>query len=124
MNRTGDIVGWILAVLLALAFLSAGAPKLAGNAQMVGVFRQVGLGQWLRYLTGILEVTGGAGVLIPRVRFWAALDLAAVMVGATAANLSVLHMPSAAILTIALLALALVLAWLRRPQAAAARRAA
>src|SRR4051794_31962104 len=29
-------------------------------------FEKVGLGQWFRYLTGLLEVAGGVGLLIPR----------------------------------------------------------
>jgi hypothetical protein len=42
------------------------------------------------------------------------LQIAVVMVGATFANLTVLHLPNMALVTVILLALALVLAWLRR----------
>jgi uncharacterized membrane protein YphA (DoxX/SURF4 family) len=114
-----NILAWTLTILLAIAFTFAGGPKLLSNPQMVREFAQVGLGQWFRYFTGLLELGGAIGLLVPRVRFWAALQIAFVMVGATIANLTVLHVPQAAGLTGVLLALALTLAWLRRPQSGA-----
>jgi putative oxidoreductase len=111
-----NILAWMLTILLAITFTSAGGVKLLNNPAMVQEFAQVGLGQWFRYFTGILEVSGAIGLLIPRVRFWAALEIATVMVGATIANLTVLHLPALAGLTAVLLGLALALAWLRRPQ--------
>lgn len=114
-----NILAWILAVLLAVVFLFAGGVKLFGTRAMVQEFAQIGIGQWFRYLTGVLEVTGAIGMLIPRCRFWAALQIAVVMAGATAANIVVLHLASPARLTIVLLIAALALAWVRRPQAQA-----
>ena len=87
---------------------------------MVQEFAQIGIGQWFRYFTGILEVTGAIGVVIPKYRFGAALQIAVVMVGATAANIWVLRLPPLAGLTTFLLAAALALAWLRRPRGAVA----
>jgi len=72
---------WIVSGLLALAFLGAGGAKLAGAAAMVEIFNKVGLGQWFRYLTGVLEVAGAIGLLISRYAFYAAILLALVMVG-------------------------------------------
>jgi putative oxidoreductase len=111
-----NIAGWILSVVLALVFSLAGGTKLIGVPGMVSEFAQIGIGQWLRYVTGLLEVSGAIGLLIPKVRFWAALQIVAVMVGATGVNLWVLRVPPLAGLTAVLMALALVLAWLRRPQ--------
>jgi putative oxidoreductase len=111
-----NVIGWILAVVLALVFVLAGGVKLIGASGMVTEFAQIGIGQWFRIVTGLVEVSGAIGVLIPRFRFWAALQIAAVMAGATGVNLWVLHVPSLAVLTAILMALALVLAWLRRPQ--------
>jgi uncharacterized membrane protein YphA (DoxX/SURF4 family) len=116
MKTTANILAWILAVLLAAVFLFAGGVKLLGSRAMVQEFTQIGAGQWLRYVTGVLEVSGAIGVLIPKYRFWAALQLAAVMAGATAVNIFVLHVDPLAQLTAVLLAAAVVLAWLRRPQ--------
>jgi len=111
-----NIAGWILAVILALVFTLAGGVKLIGAPAMVAEFAQIGIGQWFRYVTGVLEVSGAIGLRIPKLRFWAALQILAVMVGATGVNLWVLHVPALAGLTAVLMALALALAWLRRPQ--------
>ena len=111
--KTG--VAWVLAILLAIGFLFFGGVKLTSNPAMIREFEQIGFGQWLRYFTGGLEVVGAIGVLIPRFRFCAALQLAIVMAGATLTNLVILHVPPVAGVTTMLMALALALAWLRRP---------
>src|SRR5260370_19318746 len=81
---------WTLSGLAALAFIAAGGGKLAGIPAMVELFDKVGLGQWFRYLTGLLEAAGGVGLLVPRYPFHAARLLAIVMVGAVIAHLTVL----------------------------------
>ena len=111
-----NIFAWVLTIFLLIAFTLAGSVKLLNNPSMVQEFAQIGVGQWFRYFTGILEVSGAIGLLIPRVRFWAALQIAVVMVGATITNIAVLHLPALANLTAVLLVLALGLAWLRRPR--------
>jgi putative oxidoreductase len=111
-------LAWNLPLFLALVFTLAGSAKLMSGRGVVEEFRQIGFGQWLRYFTGILEVSGAIGVLIPKTRFWAALQIAAVMTGATVINLSILKIPALALVTAVLLALALALAWLRPPSSA------
>jgi len=81
---------WTLSGLVSLAFLAAGGAKLAGVPALVEMFDQVGLGQWFRYFTGLLEVVGAIGLLIPRYAFYAAGLLATVMFGAIIAHLAVL----------------------------------
>ena len=51
-----------LSGLVALAFIGAGSTKLAGAAAMVDLFDKVGLGQWFRYFTGVLEVAAPLAV--------------------------------------------------------------
>ena len=109
-----NILTWVITILLAVVFIGAGVPKLMGVQAMVQAFAQYGFGQWLRYLTGVMEICGGVGVLIPKLRFWGALLIACVMVGATLTNLFIVHAPGTAAFTIVLLAMALTLAWLRR----------
>ena len=104
---------WTLSGLAALAFISAGGSKLAGAPVMVEMFDKVGLGQWFRYLTGLLEVAGAIGLLVPRYAFNAARLLAIVMVGAVIAHLSVLGGSFAPALV--LLVLAGIIAYLRKP---------
>ena len=45
--------------------------------------RHIGIGQWFRYLVGVLEIAGAVGVLIPRLSGLAALGLMCLMAGAT-----------------------------------------
>jgi len=110
---------WILSGLLALAFIAAGGGKLAGTAVMVDLFAKVGLGQWFRYFTGLLEVAGGIGLLFPRYAFYAAILLAIVMVGAVVAHVIVLGgSPAPAFM---LLVLSGIIAFLRKPQTSPAK---
>src|ERR1700730_11169947 len=84
-SSTGKIVNvvlWVLQIAAAGMFLMVGFLKLSGNPQLVGLFEAIGLGQWFRYLTGTLEVTGAILLLIPRTSGSGALMLAGVMVGA------------------------------------------
>jgi putative oxidoreductase len=106
-----NVVRWALCVLIAFVFLMAGLGKLIGRRGMVMEFERIGLGQWFRYFTGLLEVTGAIGVLIPRFSRKAALVLATVMAGAIFAHLTVLSSPPT--LPAVLLALTLILTWIR-----------
>ena len=51
------------------------------------IFTDLGTGQWLRYVVGVLEIAGGIGLLVPRLTRLAASCLVALMVGATIAQL-------------------------------------
>jgi putative oxidoreductase len=106
------IPGWILSLLLALIFLAAGSMKLMSRPVMVQEFAQVGLGQWFRYFTGILEVAGAICMLVPPLSRWGAVVLAAVMSGAVVAHLTALH--SSPALPAILLVMVLAATWLRR----------
>lgn len=75
---------WAVRVLLAAAFGYFSYNKLSGAPQTIETFEAVGLGQWLRYLTGALELAGAIGLLIPRLAGLAALGLFGVMIGAVA----------------------------------------
>jgi len=103
---------WFLSALVAVAFIGAGGAKLAGVPLMVEEFAKVGLGQWFRYFTAILEITGAIGLLIPRYAFYAAMLLVAVMAGAIVAHLAVLGGSPAPAVT--LLILSGIIAWLRK----------
>jgi len=106
------IPGWILSLLLALIFLSVGSMKLMSRPVTVQEFAQVGLGQWFRYFTGILEVAGAICILVPPLSRWGAVLLAAVMSGAVVAHLTALHSPPT--LPAILLVMVLAVTWLRR----------
>jgi len=81
-------------VLLTAAFVMAGGAKLAGAEMMVQTFDAVGVGQWFRYVTGLIEVAGAVLLWIPAARLLGAVMLAVTMVGAVLAHLVILG-PSA-----------------------------
>ena len=116
MTRTrgaATAVVWTLSILCAAMFLFAGGSKLAGQAEMVQVFEMVGLGQWFRSLTGIIEVTGAALLLVPSLAFYGAVALAVTMVGAIITHLFVIG--GSPLVPIVLLAATSTIAYLRRP---------
>lgn len=87
-TRPATVALWTLQILLGLMFIvGSGAPKLFGEAYAVQIFEDLGTGQWLRVVVGVLEVAGGIGLLVPRLAGLAAACLVALMVGATGAQL-------------------------------------
>jgi putative oxidoreductase len=87
-TRPVTIALWTLQALLAAMFVvGSGVPKLFGEAYAVQIFDDLGTGQWLRVVVGLLEIAGGVGLLVPRLAGLAAACLVALMVGATGAQL-------------------------------------
>jgi uncharacterized membrane protein YphA (DoxX/SURF4 family) len=89
--RLKTIGWWLGKLLLAALFLFAGGAKLAGLPAMVDEFDRVGLGQWFRYFTAVLELSGAALLLWPSTTAFGALVLGVVSMGAFLAQLLVLH---------------------------------
>ncbi|HEY4989424.1 MAG TPA: DoxX family protein, partial [Opitutaceae bacterium] len=81
-SKGANIALWVLQALLALAFVGAASGKLLGKPEMVALFQALGVGQWFRYLTGLLELTGALLIVVPRTKFYGAALLSVVMVGA------------------------------------------
>ncbi len=88
-------VSLTIRILLTLAFVAAGGAKIIGVDMMVATFDQVGLGQWLRYLTGIIELGGAVLLWLPGFQAIGAMVLGGTMVGAVLTHLFILG-PSAA----------------------------
>jgi len=112
--RTGLIALWALQFALAGMFLLAGSSKLVGDPAMVGLFDAIGIGQWFRYLTGLIEVGSALALLVPSFAVFGALALVATMVGAVVVHLIILG-ASPALPAILLLGSAGVV-WARRHQ--------
>lgn len=108
---------WGLKLLLAAAFLSAGSFKVIGHPMMIDIFDRIGAGQGFRLLTGILEVIGGAGVLLPALAPFAAVLIACTMLGAVVTHVFVIG--GSALPAVVLLAIALVVACAGREQISA-----
>ncbi len=78
---------------LAGVFVLVGGAKLIGRHDMVELFRSIGFGQWLRYVTGVFEVVGAAFMVIPFASGASAVTLGIVMISATLIELFVLRRP-------------------------------
>jgi putative oxidoreductase len=110
--KISNVVLWVLQVAAAGMFLMAGFLKLSGDAQLVGLFEAIGVGQWFRYLTGALEVVGAFLLLIPRTGGLGALMLAGVMVGAVVTHVFIVG--GSSLMATILLVVTGVVAWGRR----------
>jgi uncharacterized membrane protein YphA (DoxX/SURF4 family) len=108
----GRVVLWVGQLALAAAFLVAGGAKLAGAPAMVGMFNAIGVGQWFRYVTGAIEVTGAVSLLVPALAPYGAILLAVTMVCAVATHLLIVG--GSALPALVLLAASVAIAWARR----------
>ena len=114
LGRAGRIALWAVQIALAGMFLLAGGSKLFGAAAMVALFDAIGIGQWFRYVTGLIEVSSAVALLVPSFAVFGAVALVATMLGAVAAHLFIIG-GSPAMPTILLLGSAIVV-WARRHQ--------
>jgi putative oxidoreductase len=85
-------------LLLAGIFFLVGGAKLIGRHDMVELFRSIGVGQWLRYVTGVFEVVGAAFMVVPLASGASAVALGTIMISATLIELFVLRRPPIAAL--------------------------
>lgn len=85
----------IIKVVLSFAFVAAGFAKLAGAEMMVQTFEAVGVGQWFRYVTGVIEIAGAALLWMRGREIFGAGLLTCTMAGAVLAHLLFIG-PSAA----------------------------
>ena len=115
MPKPFDIAAWLPRIGVSMFFiLVVGVDKLSTNPHgpWVKMFETIGLGQWLRYLTGALQISGGLLFLFIPTMTIGALLLGATMVGATIAQIFFLHSPGSAVIPLALLGL-IVTVWFR-----------
>lgn len=101
-------------VLLTLAFLAAGIAKLVGAEMMIQTFEAVGMGQWLRYVTGSIEIIGGGLLWLKGREIYGAVLLLCTMVGAVLSHLFLIG-PSA-VPALILGVLAAIIAYVHRDQ--------
>jgi uncharacterized membrane protein YphA (DoxX/SURF4 family) len=104
----------ILKIILAALFIAAAGAKLAGMPMMVAEFNQVGLGQWFRYVTALIEIAGAVLLLWPGRTVFGALLLTCVCIGAFFAQLLAIHqnVPH----TLVFVAIFAAIAWTHRAQ--------
>ena len=104
----------VIRIFLTLVFVGAGGAKLAGVDMMVAVYETLGVGQWFRYVTGIVEVGSALLLWLPGKQASGAGLLVCTMIGALFANLFLLN--SGALLAIILGGLSAVVLFAYREQ--------
>ncbi len=92
-SRINLLTTWLPRIAIAAIFVSEGWAKFR-DPFWVRLFGQIGLGQWFRALTGLIEIGGGLMVLIPGLTLIGLALLACTMAGATIAWITVLHAPA------------------------------
>jgi putative oxidoreductase len=110
-----SVSDWAIRGAIFLLFLYFGTAKLKSDAgaPWVVFFNRLGWGQWLRYLTGVLEVAGAfLALLSGTVEIGLAL-LIVTMSGAAAISVFALHDAAAAFVPFAMLS-GMIAFWLHR----------
>lgn len=109
-----SVLLWFLQVAVAVMFIFAALPKLAGALPSIQAFDAIGLGQWFRYATGLLELSGASLLLVPSLAALGASVLACVMIGAIATH--ALLLGGSTVPAVVLLAATATIAWFRGPK--------
>jgi putative oxidoreductase len=117
-TRAGTIALWTTQVLVAGMFLLVGGSKLAGVPFMVALFDAIGVGQWLRYVTGTIEVGSALALLVPSLAVFGALALIPTMIAAIGTHLFIVG--GTPVPALILLIGSTAIAWARRRQLAGA----
>jgi hypothetical protein len=69
-------MSWTTYIGAAAPLLLAGMLKLAGAAGTIGLYEAAGMGQWLRYVAGAIDVMTAVSLLIPLPASFAGIGLA------------------------------------------------
>jgi putative oxidoreductase len=67
-TRTKNIIAWILAGLLAFAFIGSGITKLLGVEMQIKNLESWGYPLWFRFPIGLTEIAFAVALLIPKYR--------------------------------------------------------
>jgi putative oxidoreductase len=102
-SRVDGLTRWLARAGVALFFIAIGSEKFGEDSSWIRVFDRIGLGQWFRHFTGVLQVGGALLVLVPRFSLAGIAVLASTMAGAVIVNLFILHTGGAFLLPAALL---------------------
>jgi uncharacterized membrane protein YphA (DoxX/SURF4 family) len=89
----GAVARNLPAIAIGVLFVFIGYGKFANRGAWVRIFEQIGLGQWFRIFTGIVQVTGGALIMPRRTRTIGALLLGCTMIGAAIVDVAIMRSP-------------------------------
>lgn len=111
-SKTFKYTSLALRLVAAAAFLAAGGAKLVGAPMMVEIFEHIGVGQWFRIVTGLVEVSAAIALLVPFTAGLGGLLLAITMVFAIFTHLFVIG--GSPVPAVVLLLITASIAWLNR----------
>ncbi len=112
---SATVLLWVLSVLMTLAMVLVGLPKVLGVSPWPEYFEAWGYAEWFRVLIGTLQVAGALALLVPRVALYGAAALIVIMLGAEATELThdVGFGPVMPLVYVGLLSLILLFRWRR-----------
>ena len=113
-NRGLKLAIWVVSGLLTALYLFAGFTKVSNAPEAVANFARYGHSDGFRMFIGACELSGAIGLWIPRLAFWAAAGLCAIMAGAVYTHLTNAEGPLLPIVAALLLGF---VAWARRGSA-------
>ncbi|HWW86804.1 MAG TPA: DoxX family protein [Vicinamibacterales bacterium] len=96
-SRIDALVTWLPRIAVAVFFVTVGSSKFR-DPMWVRLFERIGLGQWFRVLTGVLQISAGLLALLPRTALLGVAIAACTMVGAVTVWLTVLNTPFTAVI--------------------------
>lgn len=88
-GRASTITLWVLQTLVGAFLIVVALQYLLGTGRFVRIFEMIGIGQWLRYFVGAVELIGGVCLFSPRLSGVAALGLSCVTLGGAITQLLV-----------------------------------
>jgi uncharacterized membrane protein YphA (DoxX/SURF4 family) len=93
VDHESDGPDWVIRIAIAIMLGIAGSEKFsnAPYSSWVKMFNQIGWGDWFRYFTGVVELTGAALVLIPHTVTIGLALLACTMAGAAITHVAILR---------------------------------
>jgi putative oxidoreductase len=104
-HRSALTIGpWALRLAVAFVFVSSGLEKfgIGSGQEWIRIFAKIGLGDWFRYLTGAMEITGGLLLLVSAARKVGVVLLVTCMAGAVVCHVLVLGDPFSSIINVSL----------------------
>ena len=110
-HRLDVFIERVVRIGVAVTFIGIGYSKFDPRGSWVKTFAAIGVGQWLRYVAGAMQVAGAALMLYRRTAPIGAFVTGCTMVGAIAAQLFFLHGGPLAIVPAILLAAVIAVGW-------------
>lgn len=107
-----ELLSWLMAIVIALAFITTGWPMIFGSEEVESEFIQWGYTIDFAHLVGILQIIAGILVLIPRLSIFGALMAILIMSGAVYTHFSTsIGSPGFAVVLLLLAIILLILRW-------------